>query len=335
MTWFEALMGFAEREGIHDRITVDGDHMTSAANGRTFGCGRLETPRLAELRARLDAAKLPPGRPALREAVGDVQAMHLDPQNAGAVFQAASQFNLLEMTDYSVTPEAGVGIYERDRTQGPACAIACGAGTIYRNYFAPVGGGRGQTADRQIDCLADVGEALGNRGQLWTMANGYALLSPAGRAAITDRLAASDAAERDRLRGLLRVGLHHDVEVTLNGAGHRVTQIYGSALPVAYGSGRPAQWAPFARLVLEASYEATLYAAALTAAQSGNPRVFLTLLGGGVFGNDRAWIFDAITRALDAVAARGGGALDVAIVSYGRSDPAVRALAERWQTGPG
>jgi len=57
--------------------------------------------------------------------------MHADSANAGAIFQVASQFNLLEMVSDNVTPEQGVTRYERDATQGPACAIAAGAGTIY------------------------------------------------------------------------------------------------------------------------------------------------------------------------------------------------------------
>jgi hypothetical protein len=67
---------------------------------------------------------------------GDVRQMHRSPENAGALFQVASQFNLLEMTSYNVTPEQGVTRYKDDHTQGPACAIAAGAATIYRNYFA-------------------------------------------------------------------------------------------------------------------------------------------------------------------------------------------------------
>ena len=86
--------------------------------------------------------------------------MHADPELEGALFQVASQFNLLEMTGPSVTPEDGVTRYSSDHTQGPACAIAAGAATIYRNYFAPVDGESGQTRDRQIDALAGVGAAL-------------------------------------------------------------------------------------------------------------------------------------------------------------------------------
>jgi hypothetical protein len=91
---------------------------------------------------------------------GDVRQMNHAPENAGALFQVASQFNLLEMVSPTVTPEHGVTRYQYDRTQGPACAIAAGAATIYRNYFAPVGGSNGQTTERQLDGLADLGEAL-------------------------------------------------------------------------------------------------------------------------------------------------------------------------------
>ena len=77
--------------------------------------------------------------------------MHQAPECAGALIQVASQFNVLEMTGPSVSPEEGVTIYVHDRTQGPARAIAAGAATIYRNYFVPVASDIGQTSTRQID----------------------------------------------------------------------------------------------------------------------------------------------------------------------------------------
>src|SRR5437763_11859741 len=106
--------------------------------------------------------------------------MHRSPENTGALFQVASQFNLLEMVSPTVTPEDGVTRYQHDRTQGPACAIAAGAATIYRNYFAPVGSDHGQTAGRQLDGLAELGQALSAAlntptSALWKMQNGYAL----------------------------------------------------------------------------------------------------------------------------------------------------------------
>jgi len=316
MDWFERLMGFREAspEQVRANVERDGKWLVSKVNGRRIRCGRLTTPSLAELREVVGPVPESPSAKA-SELVGDVGALHRDPRNAGALFQAASQFNLLEMTGPSVTPERGVGVYEHDHTQGPTCAIACGGGTILRNYFVRFGEQLGQTADRQIDCLADLGVALGGPG-LWEMRNGYALCSEAGLRAINERLAAADQAERDRLRGRLRIGVQHDVEVL--GTDHTVTQVYGSALPVAYGSPPSHLWEPFARLVLEASYEATI----LAARDSGIDTLYLTYLGGGVFGNDDAWIGDAILRAL-----RLAGGLDVRLVSYGSPKPlAARVL---------
>ncbi len=315
--WFERLMGFVEEspDQVRANIEHDGETLVSRVNGRRVTCGRLETPSLAELR-RSTVSLTQGGAQTATEVVGDVTALHEDPGNAGALFQAASQFNLLEMTDHDVTPEQGVGIYECDRTQGPACAIACGGGTILRNYFVQVDGQIGQTASRQIDCLADLGAALGGPG-LWDMRNGYALATDAGLRQANAHLTAASEEERDELRGLLRIGVQHDVEVI--GTDHLVTQVYGSAMPVAYGEPRPSQWEPLARLVLEASYEATI----LTARKCGIDHVYLTLLGGGVFSNDDAWIEDSVLRALSMA-----DGLDVRIVSHRQSSPAVRRIIE-------
>ena len=57
-------------------------------------------------------------------------------------------------------------------------------------------------------------------------------------------------------------------------------------------------WEPFARMVLEATYEATLYAALENYMKTKNNKVYLTLVGGGVFGNDVKWILDSIKKAV-------------------------------------
>lgn len=50
--------------------------------------------------------------------------------------------------------------------------------------------------------------------------------------------------------------------------------------------------------MLEASYEATLWAAVLEQQQGkGSGTVFLTFVGGGVFRNKPEWIHEAIARA--------------------------------------
>mgnify|MGYP007128604050 CR=1 FL=1 len=80
-----------------------------------------------------------------------------------------------------------------------------------------VAGGVGQTRDRQLDALADLGAALAEAtgrplASLWSMRNGYALCTRDGLASIEARLAAADAAQVDAWRDLLRVKrLHRDL----------------------------------------------------------------------------------------------------------------------------
>ena len=327
--WFEDLVGFREISGddVRANLSVVGETLVSAVNGRRMGCGTLELASLAALRDR--TATIASGAPGLvlRQVVGDAAALHRDPGNAGAMFQAASQFNLVEMVSPSVTPEAGVAGYQNDPTQGPACAIACGAGTILRNYFVDVNGRIGQSADNQIDCLADIASHLFPTSEApWTMSNGYAMFDQTGLDQLNERLAAMTPSKLDEVRANLRIGVHRNAEVTSSTTGHSVTQAYCSALPVAYNHHHPNDFEPFARLVLEASYEATLRAAALNANFTDNPTVYLTMLGGGVFGNDESWIIDAIERACNGLI---DVALDVVIVSYRSPTPAVSALVDR------
>ncbi len=332
MTWFENLTGFPERspQQVRENLIFDGHVLKSRVNGKVMACGRLETPSLAELRERALSGGQVGGKLSVREIMANVQHLHVDPSNAGSLFQVASQFNLLEMTSPYVTPEHGVGVYEQDFTQGPACAIAAGSGTIYRNYFAIVNGQTGQSSTNQIDCLADVGKALGNfDNRLWEMKNGYALASRDGLSAIANRLLGLNEDEIDKLRKLLRIGIQWNTQVTFGGCTHTVSQVYCSALPVAYLRHDAHLWEQFARLILESSYEATVCAAILNSRSTGSPKVFLTLLGGGAFGNATAWIIEAMQRALDIYR---DCSLDVAIVSFGSSTPEVRQLVDRYRS---
>lgn len=336
MDWFERLTGFPEQgyAETQARLSVSEGRLRSSETQRTYAVGALELPSLSDLRSRARSAGQV-GRLRLSIAEGDVRAMHRQPENRGALFQVASQFNLLEMIHEDVTPEHGVTRYQYDGTQGPACAMAAGAALIYRNYLVPVGEGVGQTADRQLDGLADLGLALARHlgtdvPALWRMQNGYALATEEGLNAISRLLNGAGAATLEDLRGLLRIGVHWDVEVTdTQGPGPLVTQVFCSALPIAYSDVEASAWAPFGRLILEAAYEATLLAGLLNAARGGSKRVLLTRLGGGAFGNEDAWIDEALLRACRLLA---DADLDVAIVNHSRPAPRLYALVERFNT---
>ena len=322
VNWFRELFGFEEGNSYSKNqahFNMDGDVLACptapAAAAKRMHVGQWSMPSVAELRAKC-------ANDVLGE-LGGLTFQHLadpvgvapliaNPDNAGAVFQAASQFNALEMTGPGVSPRQGIAIYATDPTQGPKCALACPAATVFRNYLVD-GEGQGK---RQIDCLADVGEVVGNHSnQIWTMQNGYALpATPASMGELGRRLRA-DAALVEAAEAALRVGVMWDTQVKPP-ATHRVCQVFTSALPVAYAKAtKSADWAPFASLVLRATYEATLRVAlSLSIQQERRVKVYLTALGGGAFGNRHQWITDGIGQALERLK---HAPLDVIMVHYG------------------
>ena len=78
-------------------------------------------------------------------------------------------------------------------------------------------------------------------------------------------------------------------------SGHTVSQVYCSALPV----GRRAK----------------------------SPKLFLTLVGGGVFGNETCWILDAINISLEKFREV---PLEVQVVSYGSLNSQVGAFCQKF-----
>lgn len=215
---------------------------TEEGGSTTFHVGPFEDPQVSELRARVRAVAesndAPQGLGGLsfENVAGESRSMHLDPSNAQAVFQVASQFNCLEMVGPDVRPEDGVTRYVFDRTQGPACALACPAGTVWRNYFWA---GRGQAGgdDQQLDTTRDAAALLDNqKHNYWQMNNGYLLPTRKdGLAELAQRLT-TEPGLRDEVRSVLRAGVHWDT-ATVAEPPHRVAQVFCSAVPVAYARG--------------------------------------------------------------------------------------------------
>src|SRR3954452_1556189 len=96
--WFARLVGFEEDgyEATRSRLFVEGDELVSTVNGMRYSVGTLSVPTLAELRSRVVVPER--GRSTVRCITGDARTLHREPELAGALFQVASQFNLLEMT---------------------------------------------------------------------------------------------------------------------------------------------------------------------------------------------------------------------------------------------
>lgn len=231
--------------------------------------------------------------------------------------QMASQFNLLEMADHWMTPEHGVAVYASDNTQGPWVCSRTIAGAMYRNYLMPVDGGLGQSSKegRSINTTAELvawlshlSKDAGHGSISGIYMNGYLDFSDEDMRGLRWVMKQVSASEElwNEATGLLRVGIHRGAP--LNGpdgvdpvhAGASVDLVMSAAFPLAYSRHRRTMenldaLATFSRLVLEATYEATIR---LLCLQQEPTRLLLTSVGGGVFGNEEAWINDAIASAL-------------------------------------
>jgi hypothetical protein len=345
-SWFKDFFGFDEnkisssddRTFLQEYIEIrneDSDQgeifcKKKGDKGKAYRFGRLEIASLTNLRAQVQAvlAKLPAQKNKVSEVVGDVSNFHEDPQNENAVFQVASQFNLLEMVDQTVSPEKGITRYMNDGTQGPSCALSAPAGTFYRNYLVKVNPNeaqRGQTHDRQIHTLASLEKALDVELE---RQNGYVFVESVEQLSkITDFIAKQTPEQRDALMGLLEVGIQWNTEV--NDSQKYVQQVYASALPIGYHQTKIRQstlWPDFACLVLDASYEATLLTTILNLAKNGCGRVYLTYLGGGVFANKHTWIYEAIEKTIVKMPQVG---LDIRIVSFSEPRTEINEMINR------
>ena len=367
-SYFKKLFGFDEQdlgyEEIQASFAVENELNGPASHavlrckkaGCCYGVGHFSSPTLAELRAEAVAVK---GGEGVRGAgisvthsvTDDIMADHAHVVNNGALFQAASQFNCLEMVCDAVTPESGITDYVEDATQGPACALATAPALLYRNYLLRVQDGRlasspaprGQTRDRQLDTCTDMEEVLFRKtGQrFWEMRNGY-LRSDANRLASLSQVLSCQET-RDELKAQLRIGMTWDAQVVCADASEtqRVSQAWCSAVPVSsdWTDDEPAlheDWEPLARLVLEASYEAALLAGVINGHRTGNRRVLLTFVGGGVFENKAEWIADAINLGLRKLAALDPPlGCECLIMHYRRVDPAVAAAIGLGQPASG
>lgn len=358
-SWFEKLFGTQELSYLKTQSLfrlvpdvsspVPDAQILVAPNGRQFPVGFFSTPSLSALRAATttasSSARLYASRRLRYEhvVIDGVLALHADAP--GATFQVASQFNSLEFSSPVVVPEDGVEGYANDFTQGPACALACAAGALMRNYFAPVTGSNGeeqvgQTMDTQINGLQPLLDALpGCAGNGVVVRNGYTF-SRDGDALNSLRDAIAQAENKEELMGRLQVGVQRGVGVAFrSGAGGgwkevgsgddiRVTQVFCSALSIAYDTNSPfpEPWQLLAQMVLDGCYEATLRQAEADRREStGSGTVHLTFIGGGVFGNSLEWIAKAIARALIVCASF---ELSVKICHYRRINTEVRDIVD-------
>ena len=281
------------------------------AQGRTFQAGHFTTPTIGELREQL--TKRPRNVPTRSRLsilhgahvltdIGTLQAT----APAGVLFQVASQFNCLDAPGPHIVP---VRDYIHDNTQGPRASISALPGTLLRHYRATDADGSRfvQRDARCLNLLADAFDA-----SIADVRSGYLQASNIWNA---ESLAAALAKNFEQVR----VGVHDDVEVVF---GHdwdgpvpspqqRIAQVFTSTVALG-GYSRDdgsSALASVRRDVLRAAYFGTL----LGAAALRKHTVVLTLIGGGVFGNPRDEIWEAIRWAMSRVDDLVAGSMHVVV----------------------
>ena len=314
------------------RLVYKDGMIRSLENGLSYGVGEFEYLSLNELRHRvahisseqvgldsMEKSTVRHNRP-IRE---NVQDYITNPDYNHALFQVASQFNLLEMASPSTTPEDGVGIYWYDPTQGPKCAQSTIGATLFRNYFIEHEGHDGQSKNRQLNGLQTILEQIGiNEGPAYRYENGYVRLSKDHLLKCSRHIIGMTTKQREDLMGELFVGIHWGCQV--NGSDgpldQHVSMIFCSGLPLgeyARNGVRRGDAEALAELIQDGMQEATMLAGVLNQAKFRNNTVVLTKLGHGVFGNETSWVVKARNRAIE----RCPFPLDVLQYHYSRREP--------------
>lgn len=230
------------------------------------------------------------------------------PENQGAVFLVASNFNGLEAISSKSSPEQEDFLtnYAIDLTQGPAASISAGKAAIDRYFCAP-GLGK-QTTNHQVNILSALSNYL-------PVKNGYITLT-------TEQNVSTSPYTFHKMKSAWQdqvyVYVHRNVQVTfaeteqtevlehVTDPNQRVDQVFAAALNIGQGSDgkqnyqleHTFQWQR-CRMLLEAAIEgAYLVAIEKLIYKSIKPpiRLYLTPIGTGAFGNRVSWLLDAIYK---------------------------------------
>ena len=323
--FFKETFGFDESEDdVYKYITVeeteDGTIMKDKANNKTWNSGIFKTVGINDIpkhEAR-GGGKLHiikgNGSRSTKYWLVDVLPAQSHPENDGATYQAASNFNALEFTSPNQTARDGISSYPYDRTQGPYCALACTPSILYRNYFVQVPGSKrpGQLT-KEIELLENTPIHV---------THGYAEITDT-KSLRNENFDFSDLTK-------YKVASHSNCEVTLtsgasglevfepeDGKKHIAHHVYAAAFNFSYSVEKNAYTLKIAESLLEAQYRATILCAwdnsVKYPGREGSNKLYLTLLGGGVFGNPKSLICKQIEKCQDLIVESG---LDVYVVCF-------------------
>lgn len=301
--WFKQVFGFDEnvldvQEYIREEKRQDGVYLISKAftPERAFNSGFFHIKSISDFNLKPRGGgtfNIVSGKRGRYPSLCSVTQAHSMPQNNGATFQAASNFNCLEFVSKHQKASAGIVDYPADHTQGPYCAISTPASILYRNYFVEVDGDKGQLKN-EINLLSKTP---------FEIAHGYPNIKEVKELKNYKTFNWAD-------QNNYQMGVHTNCHVLINqdAKGHLFLvdnkqiahHVYCAALD--FGGSVPLNdlFLDIGFQILRASYKITVLAAWENSLKypglQGSKKLYLTLLGGGVFNNPRPSIVSAIVE---------------------------------------
>ncbi len=273
----------------------------------------------------IEGGEIPTGKSFQRHL--DVAALQALPENNGAVFQVASNLNALELNG---TKKERIYTYIPLRTQGEICALSAMPGIIDRMYL--------QSPINFLKNFNWQGPVTYTEGYFPCMSE------------MNTRFKDMTYDDIVRTCSTLSVGVQKNVRVTsglrdyiqkhwtlvafkavpVQGIDQRITQVFTAALDP-YNNSMLTKTLGFenlARTLLHGAYKGTFDVAYDLKAK----KIFLTLVGGGVFQNKFEWIAEALQIAfLDFSYKKGTASLPVEVVLILYHIPAHQKLTEDWK----
>ena len=314
--WFSKLFGFYENpEDVFSKFSVSLDekgdsYITSKINNKTYCVGNFKIRDLQSF----DRVKERTGGK-LNIIIGngtelvdaDIITCETNPENNGATFQMASNFNCLDHMPGKRPPTGYLSDYPTHHEQGGPGTVACGPALVYRQYLIPMPTGSFGQLTEDIELLSRTPIKVND---------GYAEKIP-------ENFDYSDL-------NLYQVGVHQNIDVTLGRAGRngnyykiitdqRIHQVFCSTIP--FGNVPDSEFElKVASYILNAEYKLTILSAIENSIKypdkKGSNKVFLCLLGAGNFENPISIITGAIADCKDLIIKSG---LDVNLVCFNQS----------------
>ena len=208
----------------------------------------------------------------------------------------------------------GITNYYLDLTQGPYSVLATGPSLLYRNYFLPVDDNHIGQLEKEINLLENCPIKI---------QHGYAKIN------YNDELFLKNI-DWDNLN-LYQIGVHQNCQVTMTKNNlnkfkifFNSTQIVHHVFASTFNFNNDVIPTPFnieiSKKLLENEYKLTILSAwensLLFPNYIGSNKLFLTLLGGGVFRNPKEIIINSLIKSLDLIIKSG---LDVYLINFNKS----------------